>query len=353
MTLKSIYLNYNSDSACPYNRLLCPGMFCGPAFEAIGCSIEVGEGLPKGHDIYFFHGLPNEAGIVEIAKIKRRGGKFVWSVDDDWLTIPDWNPAKPSETGLAMYELALNLADAIVTSTPGLQKTFTERVSKPVFCCPNLMDISKFPDFPYREVDGVRLYDVEVDLPVRVAWVGGPTHKEDVEQMMEGLAYILYKHGPEKVAVIFQGMAPPPKLMTRFLHKGLFHQPSVPFASYQKILNSIKPNVYLAPLAPVEFNLSKSNLRIMEAWALMTAPVASPWGEYNCIRSGHDGRYASNPDEWCNTLNRLVTDHEYRLSLAVSGRERVEKEYSWQSPQCRKPWVEMFASVLEVPTPVE
>ncbi len=352
MTLPSAYFNYVSDSACPFHRALCPARFVGPAFKEYGWDVEAGSGLPGKQDMIMFHGLPNAEGIVEIAKCKRRGAKFIWSVDDDWLTIPDWNPAKPSETGLAMYEIASKLADYIITSTPYLQSTFSKITDKPVFCAPNLMDLSVFPEIPYKQgSDGRREYDLSVDLPVRITWAGGFTHKEDISIMEDALIQVIDKFGRDKVCVIFYGMAPPSKLLTKKLHQGLIHQPSVPYPAYQQILNTTKPNIYLAPLAKVEFNLSKSNLRIMEGWGLGAVPVATPWGEYECINSGHDGRYANTTEEWVSVLNRLVSDHEYRLSLAIAGYERVQRDFNWRSAKCQKPWKELFAKIFETPVP--
>lgn len=349
MTLPSIYFNYASDSACPYHRLLCPARFCGPDLKRVGYELLCGAGLPEGHDAYVMHGLPNDAGLLEIGKLKRRGAKFAWSVDDDWLTIPDWNPAKPGPEGLASYEISLALADFVITSTPALKETFSGRTRVPVFCCPNLMDLTRFPEFPYVTEGGRRRYDLSIELPVKVVWVGGHTHKEDIAVIEEPLIEFMSKYDASKVVVVFQGMAPPPRLLTKFLHRGLFHQPSVPFPAYQKILNSIRPDVYLAPMAPVEFNRSKSNIRITEGWSLMAAPVATPWGEYECIQSGIDGRYAGTAGEWVSTIGRLATDHEYRLQLATAGRERVEREYDWNNPKCRRPWNEAFAAILGVP----
>lgn len=352
--MPSMYFNYASDGGCPWHRMLQPSRFCRDAFIPYGWNLECGEGLPKGHDVYAFHGLPTDVAIVEIMKAKRRGAKFMWSVDDDWLSIPDWNPAKPSEVGLVMYDLAKQAADWIMTSTPALAATFDD-VKHKVLCAPNLIDVKMFPEYKYvLEDDGItRRYDVSVELPVRIVWSGGATHSEDISFLEEPLTKILEKYAPDKAVVVFQGMMPPSRLVTKYLHRGLFHQPGVPFASYQKILNSIKPNVYLCPLAQVPFNLSKSNIRILEGWGLMAAPVATSWGEYNCVRAGHDGRVVDNdPQGWFSALDRMVKDHEYRLQCAINGRQRLEHEYDWNKAQCRQPWYQALAKVLDTPTPI-
>lgn len=344
--MPKFFFNYSVDSACPYHRLLLPARYCRDEMAARGVELVAGEGMPPGYDVYFFHGLANQDGVLAFQKLKNKGAKFVWSVDDDWLTIPDWNPAKPDEDGIASYHLLKGLADWVLTSTPHLARTFSD-VGRKVLCAPNLMDVSAFPEVPYTTMpDGSRNYAFDVRLPVRVVWTGGVTHKKDVEVMTEAADMVLDRL-KGKAVVVYQGMSPPAPLLTKYLHRGLFHQKSVPFASYQSILNSVQANVYLAPLAKVDFNLAKSNLRVMEGWCLMAPPVATPWGEYNCIQSGVDGRYADSPDEWYSAIHRLVTDHPYRLTMAAEGRKRVEESYSWAEPSCRVDWVNAFTRIAE------
>lgn len=352
-TVPKMFLNYASDTGCPYHRILLPARYCGDAFAGYGWKLDVGEGMPDGYDVYAFHGLPNELAIREIAKLVRSGRKFVWGVDDDWNSIPDWNPAKPSETGMAMYELAKRLADVILVSTQALAYTFRD-VAHKVVVAPNLLEVSRFPSIPYVVEDGVRRYNIQVKLPVRVVWSGGVTHRDDIELLVEPLCKLLEKHGADEVSVVFSGMAPPPELLKKYLHRGLYHQPPVPFAIYQSILNSINPSLYLAPLAEVPFNLSKSNIRVVEGWCLYSPVVATGYGEYSCVRTGEDGAVVENdPAQWFEAMDRMVRDHEVRTRMGINGRERAEAEYNWENPKCRRPWYEAFARILGTPVPEE
>lgn len=342
--MPSIYLNYQHDTACLYHRALLPSRYCAEAMSRVGVDLVLGEGFPDGHDWYTFGGIPgNVETVLQIGRLKRKGGKFLWSVDDSWLEIPDWNPAKLSEAGLSCYQIMLDIADAILVSTPALARTFAG-CGKRVYTAPNLMDVSTFPAPPET---------LTVELPVRCVWVGGLTHKNDVAIVEPVADTLLRKLGPEKVAFVFMGMSPPGRLARDFLHRGVWHQPAVQFPLYQKTVNSIKPDVYLAPLADIPFNESKSAIRVFEGWSLLACPVASPVGEYNVVRSGVDGRYAATEEEWESALLRVVRDHEYRLDLAVAGRRRVESEFNWTNPVCRRPWLDVFADLFGVPTPSE
>ena len=348
-------MHYPGDGGCTWHRVMLPARYCSPVFEKHGWELVPGEGLPEGHDVYVMHGLPTPQAVYELLKLKRKGKWVVWSVDDDWSTIPTWNPAFPGEMGMATYDIMRSVADFIIVSTPALARTFSDR-SDTVLTAPNLLDVSVFPKLPVKEAPGGsgEYVDVQPKVPVRVVWAGGPTHTGDLEPVVDVLDHFCDKFvlptspGGQRAVLIFMGAAPPPKLLRKYANRGLIHQPMVPFPAYQSVLNSIDAHVYLAPLAPIPFNESKSNLRVMEGWALVAAPVASDHGEYKCVDSGHDGRLVATPDEWSSALTRLVTDHEYRIKVAVTGRMRVEEQYDWNREECRAPWLSAFSRLTGV-----
>lgn len=347
-----VFINYPGDSGCAYHRSLLPVRYCRDEMAERGVELLCGAGLPDGFDVYVLNGLPPAQVVYDLTNHKRKGARIVWSVDDDWLSIPEWNPANPGEGGLVTYELMCSVADHIVVSTKYLASTFVgfqrghDRTR--VHVCPNLIDLGRFPVPPYAEEDGVRYMNLRPKVPVRVVWSGSHTHSKDVEEIEEPLDAFCAKFLPSRAELVFMGMPPPPRLLTKYLHRGLFHEPTKPLASYQSVLNSIDSHVYLAPLAKVPFNLSKSNLRIMEAWGLCAAPVATDWGEYACIDNGVDGRLVDSPDQWLSALTRLVTDHEHRVQMASHGRMRVEQTMSWHVEEARRPWVETYCKIAGV-----
>lgn len=346
---RKAYFHYPMDAGCPYMRVLLPARHCADHFPE--WEFDIGPGFPGDHDVYFFHGLPADANqfldVIHVARTK----KLVWGVDDDWLTIPEWNPAKPKDVQLALYHTLKHVAHHILCSTPALGQTFVEQgFGDKVLVAPNLLDLSRFPHPPMEfDTEGNTFLTIQPKLPVRVVWSGGPTHRGDVGVLEEPLEKLLGTYGPDKVVVVFNGMTPPSKLLRKFLHKGLFHQPMSTFTNHQQILNSIDPHVYLAPLAKVPFNLSKSNLRIIEGWALCCPSVATDFGEYSCVHNGHDGRLVDTPEQWYSAIHRMVFDHEYRVQQAVNGRLRVQDEYDWNNDSCdaKKAWYAALSKVFE------
>lgn len=358
MTKKNCYFFFPNDGACNYHRVLQPARFCHDRYDK-DWHFEVGPGPAHGKDVYYFSGLPNvrdsQNTLLEIQYLRRKGAKFVWSLDDDWLNIPDWNPAKPNEMGLCCWDIMCQLADWIVVSTPYLASTF-ESVKEKVLVAPNLLDLSMFPPvnseiFEDGEGRKGKRYEIKVETPVRVVWVGSETHRGDVDEITPALDEFLGKYcgvrNGNQAVVIFTGMLPHGDLVRKYLHKGMFYQPMVPFTSYHSIVSSLQPHVYLAPLANIPFNQGKSNLRIIEGWALSAPSVASNVGEYaNTISTRVDGCLARDSANFYEHLERIVTDHEYRVSLASHGRMKVETQYNWENEKARQPWYNIFDKIL-------
>lgn len=358
MAKKTMYFFYPNDGACNFHRVLQPARFCHDRYDK-DWHFEVGPGPAHGRDVYYFSGLPNvmqaQATLLEIQHLRRNGAKFVWSVDDDWLSIPDWNPAKPNEAALSVYDIMKELSDWIVVSTPHIAKTM-EDVGHKVLVAPNLLDLSMFPEVVsegYTDKDGreCRAYQIEVKTPVRVVWVGSETHRGDVDEVTPALDEFIGKYcgikNGNKAVVVFSGMLPDGNIVRKYLHNGLLHQPMVTFSNYHTILSSLKPHVYLAPLANIPFNEGKSNLRVIEGWAMCAPSIATKWGEYgSTVKHTQDGCLAATPQEFYNHLVNVVTNHEYRVSLASHGRLRVEMQYNWLNPACRTEWYAAFDKIL-------
>jgi glycosyltransferase involved in cell wall biosynthesis len=339
---RTVHLEYLADSGCPYNRQLLPARFCTPDLVSLGVHVSAGMLSPPGVDVMSIHGVPMPGAERRVARHKRLGGTFLWSLDDDHLSIPDWNPAVLGPDGLDSWWMAKHFADRILVSTPALAETLAD-VRERVLVAPNLIDPGEYPAPPGNPA---------VELPVRVVWSGSRTHRGDVEQVEPAIDALLRRFSRDELAVVWMGEPPPNTLVRDWLNRGLIYQPGVPFAAYHKTVAALRPDVYLCPLAEIPFNTCKSNLRVMEAWALGAVPVASAVGEYCCVRSGIDGRLVRDADGWFSAVSRLVSDHAYRFELAAAGRRRVAAEYNWTSAECRRPWVEAFKSASGITTTV-
>ncbi len=364
-----IHSHFSFDGGVTFHRLLSPNRFCWEELAKRGVNLTCDNSLPDGADFIVYHGVPPNMDMLgEIARRQMKGVKVVWSLDDDWDTIPDWNPAQLREEGRVVYSTMKKIANAIICSTPALAKTFDPYYDsgycngRPVVVAPNLLDISTFPASPYDDSTGFVETTHNPNEPIRIVWAGSKTHKGDVEIVEDALCRILEKHGPDnRAAVIFMGDHMTPKLTRDWLHRGMLWQHAVPFAQYRKIANSLKPDIWIAPLADIPFNHSKSDLRIMEGWALGAAVVASAVGEYNHIRNLTDGvlvKGGAEPTEdatdlWFYALDKLVTNHEARIQLAANGRHRAVVRCDWNKRENRLGWLRAYSRIAGIEPPTE
>lgn len=353
--MTSIHFHYATDGGCSFHRALQPVRFCHKELAERDIILTAGNEI-NGQDWIVFHSLPANSSVLhEVLRLKRKGVKLCWSLDDDLAAIPDWNPAKIGEDGMVVFDIMARAADAVIVSTHQLNLTIFEsmfdnaklKTLKAIHTCPNLLDLSTFPESSY---DGASFAETTVKWPIRFVWSGSMTHKGDVVVMEDALIRLLDKHGPGVVAVIFAGSMPPSELLRKYLHQGCLSAPAVPFNQYRKMANSLDPDVWLAPLADIPFNLSKSHLRVMEGWALGACVVASPVGEYNRVKNGDDGLLAfdNRPEEWFNVLDRLVMDHQTRIQIAANGRSRACHECDWRVEANRKPWIDALQAIAEM-----
>ncbi len=88
-------------------------------------------------------------------------------------------------------------------------------------------------------------------------------------------------------------------------------------------------DINIAVIHDTKFNSCKSELKWFEAASLGIPSVVSSTQTYReVIQHGVDGLLASNPDEWFNHLEQLVTDDKSRQKIAESAYQRVWSEYS-------------------------
>lgn len=332
---------FKIDNGCFNHRMLLPFRYVGsePEFEGrLSCGGYVDT---EPEDAVMVHGAMVTKDMEWISSRLLKGNDLVWACDDDYWNIPEWNPNYMVPAGRWTFEMPRRAADWIVASTEYLADRCRRRNNR-VLIAPNMLDLSTYP-CKIGHPQTVQYKSGE--QKIRILWCGSMTHSEDMGVVANPLDRILEKY-PGKIDVVFMGSHPPDSLLRKWLHKGVEIIPGVPMAQYGEMLATIAPHIFLAPLAPHEFNLSKSSIRCYDAWVLSAALVASDFGEYSCVRHGVDGLKCRTDDEWTDALEFLIENDSLRIQLGNSGRLRVESQYSWQNPVCREPWREVFREIL-------
>lgn len=155
----------------------------------------------------------------------------------------------------------------------------------------------------------------------RVLWAGSASHLGkggDLEFLMP-----LIKRTLNDIQWVFFGVQPSEL-------KGMveFHDWANVY-DYAQALDKIDADIALAPIADNEFNLGKSDLKILEYSALgipvIASTIGSKAGPYDLI----DGikTLENNPDLWYNAIMEVFKDQNLQNKLIAAGRAELNKRW--------------------------
>lgn len=100
--------------------------------------------------------------------------------------------------------------------------------------------------------------------------------------------------------------------------------------SLEEVVSRVKDaDIGVMPLVDSEWNRGKCAMKALECMALGLPTVISPVGENLFVAD--DGQYsllASDPQQWCDQLHRLIADEHLRSNLGRKGRALIETDYT-------------------------
>lgn len=297
-----------------------------PHLHYPGSSFQISsqKGIPlefiAGHDVAITQRQMSENNLLAAALVKKVGCKYIYDLDDDLWHIPQWSPAYDLlvRSGQVRYIVeCMKYADLITVSTHYLGSLVEQLgLRKPIAVVENAIDLALFHR-QRRQVDTGR---------VTIGWAGSNTHDRDLDEIANVVGRVM-KNNPN---VDFEAMTSDlPKTFLRRIPR-IKKRPFVNVKEYPAWFSNLSWDIVLAPLSAIQFNRSKSNIRLLEAGALGAAPLASSVGTYASFCSGDADRewiLCRNEDEWYKKLTALVNEPERRKLLVSKVMEKVKAEY--------------------------
>lgn len=307
--MKTIFFHQPENNAYSYYRVVLPYMHCKDTLREAGIELIAGKTIfDLSCDAYILHGISN-AELFEYLRKLKKNANIVWMVDDDWSSLPEWNPHHP----LSIYkEIALiemeNIVDHVVCTTEPLKMKYDNS-----YYCPNLMMIKE----PPKKRENRKLL-----------WSGGNTHKEDLRLLEDVKDITFYGSIPETRSYfdMSSGLPKPTRENDTYV-------PFTRWDFYNPILNWLDCGIGLAPLVDCPFNECKSNLKYLEYSHMSMATVASP------VRPFLEGELTKVKDDWNEAIESVGDDD------GLIAYEDVKNNWSWNSWK-RDLWLEMFGSVV-------
>jgi glycosyltransferase involved in cell wall biosynthesis len=289
-----------------------PGIATSRAFRWV--VTEDGAEYPDHHGTAVFT-RPDQLRAPHALAMKEQGCRIVAEVDDNYLAPTGQNPQIKAgwSTGRERETHLRTLAcfDALIVTTETLARSYRKGLREiksrvPIHVCGNHVDPEDWPDPP------------PVSSRLRVGWMGSPSHEWDIELLYPSLKWAEME-GHEAVIV---GHDPcwDNHLSYRFV-------PWVDPLTFTRKDASWPIDIALAPLVRNQFNLGKSDVKVLEYGMSGAAVVASNIEVYNqSIRHGETGLLAGSWREMVDCVRLLARDKRLREELAANLQQHIREE---------------------------
>ena len=261
-------------------------------------------------DVLVLQRLWQPAALEAIQHVHGRGGLTVFDVDDDYWSLHTSNPAYRGWQRPGALDALANVIMACrrVTTTTAPLAARLKHLSPDVRVIPNNLPGDLWPTAP-KAVGG--------DGPLVVGWAGSISHYIDLREVSAIFPQILERY--PHVEIHLAGAIPEWFPERDRIHFAEF----VPIEQYPDVLSRF--DIGLAPLEDTRFNLSKSDLKVVE-YAMIGLPIiASKVPTYiDSIRPGETGLLARSPKDWLKHLVTLIEQPDVRSRLGAEARRWAE-----------------------------
>ena len=266
-----------------------------------------------------------------------QGKPVVLDLDDHLLALPEDHPDRISgwfADGLPSLLHAMVNSDALTVTTQTLRQALLPYNPR-IYVLPNYLDAELWQ---FREPKVA-----EKGAPVRILFMGTPTHQPDLELIGEPLAHIAQKYA-EHVAFIFFGAQPPSSLegAAKVTYMPLY---TYNYRDFLQEYQELEAEIAIAPLQDNLFNRSKSAIKYLEYTALGISGVFSALPPYaEVVHDGLDGFLAADLEDWEDKLELLIKNPELRLQLARGAQKQVRQH--WLIQDHAQEWQGAYNQIL-------
>ena len=267
-----------------------------------------------------------------------QGKIIIYEIDDLLYGIQTNNPGytswAPQHPRLARALRLMSMANHITVTTDRLANEYYN-YNKNIFVLPNYLDAALW-DTPkgWTASDWDDYYIKKNDDTVRIGWMGGASHRNDLEMIAPVLTSLAKKHKNVKIIImgydahdIFAKIPLAQAVCPHCCKEGQLQiEPGVGILDYPAKLKSLALDIGIAPLFEIAFSECKSDLKLKEFAALGIPVVASNIKPYSkSLQNGLTGYLAEDGKEWFNYLELLVKSKNTREELGRNARLWYEK----------------------------
>lgn len=293
------------------------------------------ECLARASDVMVWQPVHYDNTLQFFNEIHQKYGKPMFvETDDNHMDVPPWNNAYNAYAPSSFYRHVVNKmmgwSDGLIVSTPHLKEVYA-----PFNDNINIVENSLNFNGDRRMV-GWDKVSVRKHRGIRIGWIGGRSHFNDLMMVAPALKDLLCQYPDVTLVLVNSALKPSCEALgIKYPFEGLanvhYADRSVPINRFAPFMASFGMDIGIAPLVDCSFNRSKSNLRWLEYAALKIPCVATDISHYSqTVRNGKDGLLIKNNDlqEWKNALELLIKDASMREELGRQAYRRVKKDFN-------------------------
>jgi glycosyltransferase involved in cell wall biosynthesis len=202
----------------------------------------------------------------------------------------------------------VSLVDHVIAGN----RTLAEQAAAPgkTTIIPTVVDTDRFRPLTVRDTRGPE---------VVVGWTGLRGNYPQLMTAYPGIAAALRRTGARLLLI---SNAPPPAALRPVAEY-------IPWRQATELEDLARIDIGLMPLPDTPFTRGKCAYKLIQYMALARPGVASPVGvNREVVTDGVDGFLPATPQDWEETLVRLIEDPILRARVGVAARARVEAAYS-------------------------
>lgn len=289
--------------------------------------------LVKRYRLFIFYRCPYTDTVGEFIKLARKYHKHVLFdmddllIDESYTRTIDYIKTLPQDekdlyyNGIELMQKTLKLCEGAITTTEAMAGELKKFVPE-VYINRNLASdrMLQLSEEAYAARQAGTPHDT-VDIGY---FSGNITHNQDFEMVLPAIVRLMETY--DNVRLCLAGEITLPEELKQFRERVVINK----LVEWEKLPELISTaDINIAPLVDTLFNRAKSENKWVEAALVRVATVASNTGAFErMIKDGVTGILCDNTTEaWYAALERLVTDREYRTSIA-------QNAYAYANENC-------------------
>jgi glycosyltransferase involved in cell wall biosynthesis len=279
-----------------------------------------------------------------VNKVRMKGSRFVYSLDDNYFDLPLGEHAAHKEGFLPIVTFLLRQADAVLVTTPKLSERLQE-YNPNIHILPNQLDerllVIRPPGPPASKTS---------HTPLVVGYMGTFTHDDDFKMILSALQSINQRYSGQlqfQVVGVVKDEATRAELQSlplRFVYPRREEHEYPLFMPW--FTGSVQWDIAISPLEENAFNACKSDIKFLDYASIGAPGIYSQSPAYSStVQHNQNGWLAENTrNAWEEALSTLIEDAPLRFDLARNAHNYLFKQRVLA--QCASDWFETLGSML-------